>query len=282
MASNIGNRLRLAKRGALVFVMLLIVTIATALLLQHPSNHRRWIVGQQVLPAATFRGDSVIIRAVRNFSYAKDGTPFPNYETRAYDLSRIETAWFILAPFESDNRGPAHTFLSFGFSDSQFVAVSVESRREINEDYSILRGLLRSYELMYVVGDERDLIGLRVTRGDQVYVYPIKAAKEKVRRLFVQMLERANHLSDNPEFYNTLTNNCTTNILHHANSIATHQIPYGREVLLPGYADELAKRLGLLDTDLSIEEARRRYYVNERAIAYARDPFFSVKIRNSQ
>jgi hypothetical protein len=245
-----------------------------------PSNQRNWSVGQERLPHAALAGDSVIIRDVRNFDYDTVGNPTAlRYEARSYDLRQLQTVWFVLAPFEPDNRGPAHSFLSFGFADSQYLAISVEARKEKDESYSILKGILKRYEIMYVIGDERDLVRLRVARGDQVYMYPIKAAPEKVRALFVQMLERANHLRAEPEFYNTLTNNCTTNILNHANSVATRKIPYGREVLLPGYADQLARELGLIDTDLPIEEARRRFQINSRARAAFYDSLFSTRIR---
>ena len=276
------NRVHGVKRRVVLLAVLLAVGLFSGwMMLKRPSNHRRWVVGQQVMPTADFGANSVTIRGLRNFSYARDGTAFPHYEARTYDLNKLRTAWFVLAPFESDNRGPAHTFLSFGFADSQFVAISVEARREVGEDYSIVKGLLRNYEIMYVIGDERDLVGMRANiRHDDVYVYPIRTSPEKVRRLFVQMLERANQLREHPEFYNTLTNNCTTNILQHANSVASRKIPYGKEVLLPGYADELAERLGLLDTNLPIDSARIRFRVNERAARYALDPDFSVKIRN--
>ena len=93
------------------------------------------------------------------------------------------------------------------------------------------------------------------------------------------MLQRANELAEDPEFYNTITNNCTTNILRHANSVATRKIPYGRDVLLPGYADELAEKLGLLDTSLPIDEARKRFRINDRARRAFSDPEFSLRIR---
>jgi hypothetical protein len=246
----------------------------------HPSNNRNWISGQERLPVTTLRGDTAIIRNFRNFDYDTAGAVrTPRFEERAYDLGRLETVWFVLAPFEPDNRGPAHSFLSFGFADSQYVAISVEARREQDEAYSIIKGLLKRYEIMYVVGDERDLLRLRVARGDDVYLYPIRTTPARARALFVQMLERANALEAHPEFYNTLTNNCTTNILEHANSISPTKIPYGREVLLPGYADELARELGLIDTDLPIEEARRRFHINARARRAFGDSLFSVRVR---
>jgi hypothetical protein len=246
-----------------------------------PSNNRDWSAGQERLPFAITRGDSLTIRDVRNFTYDSSGnTIAKRFETRSYDLRKLATVWFVLAPFEPDNRGPAHSFLSFGFADSQFVAISVEARREVGEDYSIVKGMLKRYEMMYVIGDERDLMRLRVARGDDVYVYPIKTSPEKVRALFMRMLEYANSLHSDPEFYHTLANNCTTNILKHVNSIASRKIPYGREVLLPGYADELARELGLLDSSLPIEEARRRFRINDRAKRAWNDPDFSTAIRN--
>lgn len=245
-----------------------------------PSNNRDWSIGQDSLVEASFAGDSVIIRNLRNFDYDSSGEPaIVRYEDRVYDLSRLQTVWFVLAPFEPENRGPAHSFLSFGFADSQYVAISVEARREKSEAYSIMKGLLKRYELLYVVGDERDLIRLRVARADDVYLYPIKTTPAKARALFVRMLGQANSLREQPEFYNTLTNNCTTNILEHANSISSVKIPYGREVLLPGYADELAAELGLLDTNLPIAEARRRFHINERAQRAFADSAFSTRIR---
>ena len=248
-----------------------------------PATTREWALGQQRAPRAVIAGDSLTIRAVRNFDWKPDRSATERWEDRHYDLSKLESAWFVLAPFDQENRGPAHTFLSFGFSDSQYVAISVEARRENGEDYSLLKGLLRRYEVLYVIGTENDVVGLRLQRGDDVYLYPIRTSRDKVRALFLEMLERANQLAVDPEFYNTLTNNCTTNILEHANSVSPGRIPYGKEVLLPGYADELAQRLGLIDADATIEEVRARYLINDRARAAAGttpgDSGFSLRIR---
>jgi hypothetical protein len=103
--------------------------------------------------------------------------------------------------------------VSFGFSDSQYVAISVEARREPGETYGPLTGMFKQFELIYVVGDERDLIGSRAVHGDyDVYLYPIRTTRERIRTLFLEMLARSNALATKPEFYNTLTNNCTSNV----------------------------------------------------------------------
>lgn len=268
-------------RQILLMALVPIALVVAAFTLIRPSNQRDWIPEQARLPRADFSGDSVTIRNLRNFSYDMQGKPIPRYEDRSYALAEVETVWFILAPFDQKSRGPAHSFLSFGFADSQYVAVSVEARRERGEAYSLVKGLLRQFEIMYVIGDERDLIGMRVNqRGDDVYVYPIRASRDQVRTLFVQVLERANRLYEQPEFYNTLTNNCTTNIVDHANRVSAVKIPFSREVLLPGYADELALRLGLIQSPGDVHQVRARFLVNQRARRYRDAPDFSVRIRS--
>jgi len=267
-------------------VVLAVVTLALAALIGwrriEPSNERDWVAEQAVLPTATLEGDRVRIRGFRNWDWRGEGEPQPRWEERTYDLAGIESVWYVLTPFGRNWRGPAHSFLSFGFADSQYVAISVEARREVGETYSILRGLLKRFEVMYVIGDERDLLGLRVLRNaDDVYVYPIRAAPDAVRRLFVEMLERANRLAAAPEFYGSLRNNCTTNILRHVNRVAPEPIGFGPQVLLPGYSDALAHRLGLIDTELPLEAARERFRANDRARSYADSASFSAAIRGT-
>jgi hypothetical protein len=265
----------------LLIVLVILVTVG-ALATMRPSNQRTWVPEQAVLPLAEWDGSHVTVRNVRNFRHGASGAVSTSYENRTYDLSRLETVWFVVSPFSTGFRGPAHVFLSFGFTDSQFVSVSVEARKEVGEEYSVWKGLLKQYEMMYVVGDERDLIALRTNVwNDDVYLYPIRAPREKVQQLFRAMLDSATVLQKRPQFYNTATNNCTTRIVDHVNAIAPGRIPYGWKVLLPGYADELASDLGLLDPGLTIEEARKKYHINERAQRYADDPLFSLRIREA-
>ena len=119
-------------------------------------------------------------------------------------------------------------------------------------------------------------------QNDEVFVYPIRASAEQVRSLFVEMLERADGLRRAPEFYNTLTNNCTTAILRHVNRIAPEPIPYGLRILLPGYSDALAHERGLVATELSLDAARARYRVDERARRFQSHPRFSTLIRHAE
>ena len=240
---------------------------------------RVWSPDMARMPAARFDGSLVHVSDIRYAHYQTPDRYTVTWYDRTFDLDRLESVWYMVEPF-SGMKGPAHTLVSFGFAGGDYVAISVELRREPGEHFSPIKGLLKQYELMYVVGDERDLIKLRTNfRKDDVYLYPVRATPEQRRTLFVSMLERANALRERPEFYNTLTNTCTTNIVRHVNEIAPRKVPLSYKVLLPGYSDQLAYDLGLIDTDLPFEQARARHKVNERAMRFADSTRFSTLIR---
>ena len=98
--------------------------------------------------------------------------------------------------------------------------------------------------------------------------------------LFVDVMERVvKTLASRPEFYNVFTNNCTTNIAQHINHVAPGKVPGGIKILLTGHSDRLAYDLGLLDTALPFDEARRRAKVSDVARQSDSAPNFSEQIR---
>jgi hypothetical protein len=244
-----------------------------------PSNFRNWAPDLAVMPYAERTGDHVTIHNIRNFRYQTDDDYVINYYDRTYDLRNVKSLDFVVVPFK-DTPSLAHTMLSFGFSDGSYLGVSAEARLEAGEAYSPLQGLLRQYELMYVLADERDLIGRRTRhRHADVYVYPTVATAKQSRAIFVGVLERINELARQPEFYDTLWNNCTTNIVRHVNELRPGAVPSDARVLLPGFADQLAYDLGLLRTDLPFAQAKRSAHVNRLADRFLDAPDFSQRIR---
>jgi hypothetical protein len=223
-------------------------------------------------------GDTVFVDTIRNFTYTSTSDYSPSYYNKRIDLNTVKSVDFIVEPFESI--GAAHTFLSFGFDDGSYLAISVEIRKEVGESFSPWKGVLRQFELMYVIADERDVIDLRVNhRKDTVYLYPALVSREDARALFVHILTRAQKLAQEPEFYNTLVSNCTTNIVAHVNTLRDEPLTWDYRMLFPEDSDVLAKDLGLIAQGMTIEEAREKYRINERAEQYADDPEFSKKIR---
>lgn len=257
----------------------LIAAYALLAIVRRPSNDRDWTADQRVLPYADFHGPLATIHDIRLCSYRTVSDFSCSYYDKTFDLRRLESVWFIVEPF-GRSRGVAHTFVSYGFGGGDFVAISAEIRKERGESFSPWLGLVRQYELMYVVGDERDLIKLRSNyRHDPVFLYRARATPEAIRRMFVEMLERANKLRREPEFYNTLTNNCTTNIAYHINTIVPGRVPFSVALVFPGYSDRLAYRLGLIDHGLPFDTVRARAQINARAAQFADDPEFSERIR---
>lgn len=244
-----------------------------------PSHYRQWIPKQARLPWVDFDGTRIQVHDVRNFDYVTETDHIERYETRNYDLRELESVDYMVVPFPA---APllAHTMLSFGFGKGRYLVSSVEARLEQGETYSPLLGSLRQYELIYVLADERDALRLRAdVRGDDVYVYRVQAPPDKLRDLLVDILDRVNQLRDTPEFYDTLTNNCTTNIARHVNRIAPARVPLGSEVLLSGLSPRLIYDLGLLDSSRSFEELTRAANVSPRIRENRLASDFSDRIR---
>jgi hypothetical protein len=268
--------------GALALALLSVLASAGWMLLgPRPSADRNWTEEHRVAPEFVVEGDRLTVHGVRNFAWASASTFEPLWETRSYDLNAVRRVWYILTPFSRAWRGPAHALVSFEFDDDEFLAISVEARREEGERYGLLKGMLRNFELIYVAGDERDLVGMRALhRGDSVYTYPARASPEGARELLLDMATEANLLRTRPAFYHTLFDNCTTRIVDHVNRVTDTPVGKSWRVLLPGYSDALAHELGLLDWEGSIQEVRERWFVNERARTWDGAEDFAARIRD--
>ena len=109
--------------------------------------------------------------------------------------------------------------MSFDFDNAPPVCISIETRPEVGEGFAPIASLFKQFELIYVVGDERDLVRVRTNyRNEEVYLYRIQTPPEGARSLFLVYLERINELADRPEFYHLLKNSCTINIVRYANA----------------------------------------------------------------
>jgi hypothetical protein len=242
-----------------------------------PSNDRHWQPDVERPPVAEIDGDRLTLRNVRNFEYRSETDFTPHWEERTYDLSRLVGQDLFLSFW-----GPtliAHTIMSWEFSDGQHLAISIETRKEMGESYSAVRGFFRQFELYYVMADERDLIGLRTNhRGETVYLYRLPAPPERARHLLLKYLETANDLAREARWYNALTHNCTTSIRIHAHEAGSN-LPLDWRLLMNGHLDEYLYELGVLSRSLPLRELRQRSDVTQRARAAGSSPDFSQRIR---
>jgi len=248
-----------------------------------PSNVRNWSPNQAVLPYVEFDGDNFTAHNVRNCQYFTDDVYVVHHEDRTYNLQDLQAVDFFVVPFKN-MPAIAHTMLSFEFrpvtGPPKRLAVSVEIRKEVGEEYAAWKGSARQYELVYVLADERDVVEVRAThRNEDVYLYRTTATPAQARSLFVDVMGRTNELASRPEFYDTFTNNCTTNIARHINRIAPHRIRYDYHILLPGYSDKLAYKEGLIQRHGTFAETKAKAYVTPQAIVNAGREDFAEKIR---
>ncbi|HEV8388700.1 MAG TPA: DUF4105 domain-containing protein, partial [Dongiaceae bacterium] len=248
-----------------------------------PSNDRDWQGDVAQTPWAEIDGDKVTIHNIRNFDYRTETDYTPHWETRGYDLKDIRGADLFITFWGSP--WIAHPIVSFQFGDGGHIAFSVETRKEVGEEYSALRGFFRQYELIYIIGDERDLIRVRTNYriGEEVYLYRTTAPPEAARAIFLSYLESANDLHEKPAFYNAITSNCTTNIRIHTKAIAgANAAPWNWRLLLNGKGDEFAYEHGRLAGNLPFDQLKRQAHINDAARAADQSEQFSTLIREGR
>jgi hypothetical protein len=243
-----------------------------------PSHDRNWRSEVAVMPRAVIEGDRVRITGVRNFEYRSTYEFTVRYEEREVQLSHLTALDFYVSYW---SEGPiGHTFLSFIFDNAPPLCISIETRPEVGEGFNPIASLFKQFELIYVVGEERDIVGVRTNyRHETVYLYRLNTSADNARRLLLINLKRINELADRPEFYHLLTNSCTINIVRYANA-AGREGRFDFRHLLNGLIDSYLYHSGRVDTT-PYEELRRRSLINVAAQAADAAPDFSQRIRVS-
>jgi uncharacterized membrane protein YhaH (DUF805 family) len=246
-----------------------------------PSNDLDWQTDVSKLAYATIDGNFVTVHNIRNFDYRTETDYTPAWYDKRYDLNQLEGVDVISVYW----MGPdiAHVFLSFAFAGGDHLAISIETRKTKGQDYSTIEGFFRQYELIYIVADERDVIRLRTNYrhdpDEEVYIYRAKGDIENGQRLFMEYMIKLNELTKRPEFYNTLTTNCTTNIWMNTFVNANH-LPFSWKILASGHVPEyLYEHDRLVTGGLTFPELQQKVHVNDRAHAAGNSADFSRLIR---
>jgi hypothetical protein len=263
----------------LIAIATLLVVTIIYLAFQTPSHDREWGRGHEELPLISIEDNLITIENMRDFEWTGPFEAEPTYITDTFKLDEMEKVEVIISHF-AEYEGMAHIFLSFGFVDGRHVNISLESRREADEKFSPFWGLLRKFEIIYVVGTDRDLLGVRTDhRDERVYVYPtIVSSPEKVRELFLTIAADINDVYENPRFYNTLAHNCTNELTRKVESISELDFPLTYKSLLPGFFDEVLYKMQLLPNTESFATLKESSLVNNDTVDAA-SPEYSVQIR---
>lgn len=255
------------------------VAVAVWWLAIPPSHDRNWRPDVAVMPRAVIDGDRVRITGVRNFQYRSRNDFTVRHEEREFLLSDLAGIDFYVSYWREGLVG--HTFLSFIFHNELPLSISIETRPEAGEGFDPIGSIFKQFELIYVVGDERDIVGVRTNhRGETTYLYPLSTPVENARQMLLIYLERINELADRPEFYHLFSNSCTVNIVRYANAsgrVGRFDIRH----LFNGLVDSYLYHSGRIDTSLPFDELRRRSLINGAALAAEGAPDFPERIRAS-
>ena len=266
------------RRITAAFVVLYLCVVAWWISIP-PLHDRNWRQEVAVMPRAVIDGDRVRLTGVRNFEYRSRNDFTVRYEEREVQLSHLTALDFYVSYFMEGPVG--HTFVSFIFDNAPPLSISIETRPEVGEGFAPIASMFKQFELIYVVGDERDLVGVRANhRQEPVYLYRLNTSADDARRLLLVYLERINELAERPEFYHLLTNSCTINIVRYANA-AGREGRIDIRHILNGLADSYLYRSGRIDTTLPFDELRRRSLINEAVRAADGAADFSQRIRAS-
>src|SRR3984893_13015732 len=242
-----------------------------------PSHDRPWRPAVAVMPRVIIDDDRVRITGVRNFDYRSRNDFTVRYEEREIRLSHLAALDFFVSYWSEGLVG--HTFLSFIFDDAPPLSISIETRPEVGEGFAPIASMFKQFELIYVVGDERDLVRVGTKYPNEtVYLYRLNASEVDARLLLLVYLARINELADRPEWYHLLSNSCTINIVRYANA-AGRVGRFDIRHLLNGLIDSYLYHSGRVDTTLPFDELRRRSLINEAAQAADDAPDFSERIR---
>ncbi|HSB97053.1 MAG TPA: DUF4105 domain-containing protein [Spongiibacteraceae bacterium] len=243
-----------------------------------PVNDAAWQADVGRLPRIDFVGDEVRVKNIRDFEYRSEFDYSPRYLDAVYKLDDLRTLDLFLIHWGSP--AIAHTILSFGFGDNRYLAVSIETRKQIGQTYSALRGFFRQFTLIYIVAIERDVIRLRTDfRNEDVYLYRLQVAPALARQVLTSYAEHINQLSERAEWYNALTENCTTSIRNDIYAYMPNKSLDWR-LLANGYIDEMLYERGNLYAKIPFPELKQHSYINAKAHALSDGADYSSGIRS--
>jgi len=248
-----------------------------------PSNNRPWRLDNAETPYADVHGEQVTIHNLRYCDYHTETSYNCDWEIRSYDLASLRGIDLFIIWWGSPLI--AHPIVSFDFGDESHVAMSIETRNVMGQGYSAIGGFFRQYTLAYIASDERDVIRLRTNyrKNEEVYLFRTTAKPSLARAIFLDYLKRANSLHQRPEWYNALTNNCTTNIALSVAEVRDMRVRLDWRILLNGKMDEMMYENGELITGgLSFPQLKEQAHINPAARSADDGLDFSKLIRDGR
>jgi hypothetical protein len=236
-----------------------------------------WVPENRHQATGRIVGDELIIRNYRNFDWQDRHRFTEQWEERTYDLTRLSALDLFVCTWGSPRI--AHIMLSFELTDLPPLCFSIETRREVGERWTAFAGFMKSYELVMIAGDERDLVRSRVNiRGEDVRLYRVLTTPAMRRTILHRMVAQMNRLAARPRFYNTVFHNCVIEIALIIRA-AGQPFPLDWRLLVSGYVAEYLYDNGLLDRSRPLADLKAGADVRARSRAADASTDYSRQIR---
>ncbi|MET0547173.1 MAG: DUF4105 domain-containing protein [Caulobacterales bacterium] len=206
------HRIGRAVRWAAILAGLALLAVIALSMTAKPRTDRDWYPYLARESHVSLTAGSFKVAPVSDWTYDSKQPLTKDYGAAEYRFADLRNVWFVLEP-QPDMTIAAHTFLLFEFAGDRLLGITIEARREANEEYSPLLGAFNAYELSYLWATSRDLLTRRaVMLRHQTFIYPLTVDDETEQQLLRALLERTEKLESQPRFYNTLFSNCTNEL----------------------------------------------------------------------
>jgi len=170
----------------------------------------------------------------------KDLKAIHTWETVTINPEKLLRAYMIVKPFAPKFLA-AHTLLAFTFApggavagngeETETIVLTIEAYKKIGQTYGLLKTMKKEFDIVWILATLRNYAGLNINfnadTDNALDVYPINFTLEQSKALLAETIRQA-CVNRKGEYYHTIRNNCTNNVVILLNSA----LPKERQVKL--------------------------------------------------